>query len=862
MCFQNIELFKLKEEINNLNNIYAHLKEVDGEIVHRETLKEHMELSMYYFKKICKEKNLESVFLNFEKSFLKGYSKESITLWRELIYNIIYTHDLGKSNPNFQVKKMKNNYFNLSKSTNSNHSLISACIYYNYYFNKVFKIKGGERDSLLLFLIINSFIISKHHGYLGEIHDFTEKLQEELHKEDKEEFINYKNNFEMSKKLRQISEAFNKIVNVIESKEQWKCIDIYVYTRFIYGLLVSSDFYATSHYQNNKEVKDLGVITDINKYYEPFKNTEVCESIEKYRNFKKNISDNPFDEGDINKLRTEMFLESERNLLNNVDEDIFFLEAPTGSGKTNTSINLAFKILENNKNINKIFYVFPFNTLVEQTKDSLFKVFHKFKNIKNEIGVINSITPIKTYSMENEEGDSKSKEYKDYEKSLLSRQFLHYPISLSTHVNLFNSLFGIDRESVFPLAHMANGVLILDEIQSYKNCIWKEIIIFLKAYARLLNMKIIIMSATLPNLSKLSYDKKGFCKLIENRDKYFNNKLFKDRVKLDFSLFQHEKDEIKAVLLNKIQAVSLELEENKNLDGKILVEFISKKSAVNFYNELKSRLEEINKNKQVLLITGDDNKLERKRIIDKAKREKNIILVATQVIEAGVDIDMDIGFKDISILDGDEQFLGRINRSCKKTDCTVYFFNMDVASRIYRNDKRNMKKLTLINEDIQEILRNKDFDYFYLKVMSILEESKNEFNDDNLDKFREEKICKLSFQDIQKRMKLIDEDNNSYTIFLNTCIEDENGNYIYGEDIWNEYYKLLIDKNMAYAERRVRLSEVGEKMDYFTYEVNKINFTYNSILGNMIYIDNGEKYFENGKFNRELLNQASEYEMI
>lgn len=41
-----------------------------------------------------------------------------------------------------------------------------------------------------------------------------------------------------------------------------------------------------------------------------------------------------------------------------------------------------------------------------------------------------------------------------------------------------------------------------------------------------------------------------------------------------------------------------------------------------------------------------------------------MIVIATQVIEAGVDIDMNIGYKDISILDSEEQFAGRINRSC------------------------------------------------------------------------------------------------------------------------------------------------------------------------------------------------------
>ena len=53
-------------------------------------------------------------------------------------------------------------------------------------------------------------------------------------------------------------------------------------------------------------------------------------------------------------------------------------------------------------------------------------------------------------------------------------------------------------------------------------------------------------------------------------------------------------------------------------------------------------------------MTGDDNQIDRKRILremDTADKDKAVILVATQVVEAGIDIDMDIGYKDISKLE-------------------------------------------------------------------------------------------------------------------------------------------------------------------------------------------------------------------
>ena len=44
----------------------------------------------------------------------------------------------------------------------------------------------------------------------------------------------------------------------------------------------------------------------------------------------------------------------------------------------------------------------------------------------------------------------------------------------------------------------------------------------------MLNMKVIIMSATLPDLNYLTDAVEKTTNLIENRDKYFNNSLFRE----------------------------------------------------------------------------------------------------------------------------------------------------------------------------------------------------------------------------------------------------------------------------------------------------------------------------------------------
>lgn len=846
MYFKDVALFDIEQNISNLDQIYAHTKEG-----HKEKLKDHMDLVYKYFLKLCEEKNLDYIFMNFESSLLKNYGEETATLWKELLCNAIYMHDLGKINSHFQYKKMDNENYMDTRQIDSKHSMLSVCIYFNYYFDKIKFIRGEAAKSLLMFLFLNSYIISKHHGSLEEFSTFYKALIEkyEFYLKETTLYKDYQKPFTVP--VDKIKGFWMKCESKLKSydvNDSWNCIDIFIYTRLLFALLTASDFYATSHYQSGSEVEDFGTVKDIESLFRIFKSGNIYQGIQKYKQFLEGVGESPFKAGDINALRSEMFLEAERNLEKNYNENLFYLETPTGAGKTMVSINLAFKLLERDKSLNKIFYVFPFNTLVEQTKKSLDDIFDGNENIKRDIAIVNSITPIQVEDVEEDSSkviEKGTRRKFNYEKALLDRQFLHYPIVLTTHVSFFAHLFGVAREEVFTLAHIANSVVILDEIQSYKNDIWKEIIIFLNKYAKTLNIKVIIMSATLPRLEQLVNANQSFVQLIENRNKYFENPLFRDRVELDFSLLD-VKENVSAALMELVIASA------KELDGNILIEFIKKNSALDFYKELLGMNDEENLNKKVLLITGDDNKAERSKIIRQVKSEKNIILIATQVIEAGVDIDMDRGFKDISILDAEEQFLGRINRSCKKKGSKVYFFNMDDAGGIYRRDYRKDKSVTLLEEDIRNILKTKDFQSFYKVVMDRIETDLNRETSKNIETFREDAVQRLNFIKIEQRMKLI-ESNKEYTVFLNRTIELEGGRILIGSKVWQNYLYLLMNSQMDYAGKKVKLSIVQEQMDYFTYNIDVLDISYNDVIGNVFYIEEGEKYFTEGKFDRSLL---------
>ena len=179
MYFDNIKLFNVKEEVGNLDNIFAHMKDEHTNNEHKEKLVDHMDLTYKYFLDICKEKNLDNVFINIEEKLLTNLSEDGKNFWKELLCNTIYMHDIGKINCNFQTRKMKNKEYKDIPNSDSKHSMLSACIYFDYYFKKLISIKeSGDQPILLTFLLLNSYLVSKHHGILDNFTVFKDKFIE------------------------------------------------------------------------------------------------------------------------------------------------------------------------------------------------------------------------------------------------------------------------------------------------------------------------------------------------------------------------------------------------------------------------------------------------------------------------------------------------------------------------------------------------------------------------------------------------------------------------------------------------------------------------------------------------------------
>lgn len=875
----------LNELIDNVDKYKAHKKpknekDEKGEQIY-ETLLEHTKRTEKYFDKFWQLKKCDDILDRFcsvlwqDKMIKKKDIEEAKIILKEMIEAIPIFHDLGKINPNFQIEKMGNKEIIRDENfIETKHSFISAIIYLSYFRNKIVNIVKGRKikDLLKEFILYHAYIIERHHSDIDKIGKFVGKINFKANP-DTEQAIK---ELPISKLIEAItkSKIYMKDLslkkgstdNLIASFEDKKFINkndkrrsekqgiyICIYIRWLYSLLVASDYYATSEFMNGGSFNEVDDLNNIQDWINVYENTDLMKNIRKYQNENYPMSmENLNKATNINILRSEIFCEAEEQIKNNYQENIFYLEAPTGSGKSNTAMNLSFKLMSWNRDLCKIFWIYPFNTLVEQNLDTLENIFGKKENIISKIAVINSLTPIKLKHVdckgniisENDEPDENS-EKNVYRQSLLDRQFLNYPMILSTHVSLFNTIFGESQQNLFGFYQLINSVIVLDEIQSYKNSIWTEIIYFLKSLSNLFNMKIIIMSATLPNLDRLSQGQSKAIFLLKNSNKFFKTDCFKNRVQLNYDLLDTKVDD-------KFNQLKEHLKEHLDTDKKILIEFIKKRTANDFWINLVEDEYFAEKNIKIEYLSGDDSLAERKRILDKVKNTKEtIILIATQVIEAGVDLDMDIGYKNISKLDSEEQFIGRINRSCKKKGIT-YFFKIDDAKDIYKNDIRVDSEFTLEKENMREILINKNFGDYYNKILDVTKNNNKAYIKDFL-KF----IADLNYKCIDKHMKLIDEDKNIVQVYLARKIVDINGDLVDGKEIWKQYVNLWKMKNsMDYAEWKVNMSIITSKMNYFIYQVNRSNLElkeYNDKMGNIIYIEDGDKYFKKDKFNREML---------
>ncbi|MDP3446060.1 MAG: hypothetical protein Q8T08_24630, partial [Ignavibacteria bacterium] len=430
------------------------------------------------------------------------------------------------------------------------------------------------------------------------------------------------------------------------------------------------------------------------------------------------------------------------------------------------------------------------------------------------------------------------------------------------------------KENNYILHRLANSIVVIDELQSYSPSEWDKVKYFISNFAQSFNMRFIIMSATLPKIHSIAAGYNAeFTPLIEDVQKRFlQNPNFKDRVLFDFSLID-KYDKISLEDLTK-KVLFLSSQYVKEKGGvHTIIEFIHKKSTTEFYESV-IQFEALFSFDETFILSGTILEPRRKEIIDflknKENRSKNILLITTQVVEAGVDIDMDLGFKNISLLDSDEQLAGRINRNTNKERCTLFLFRKDEPFRVYKNDFRYDFSKAMYQNKAQrsQILENKDFRLLYeLVIDKINKENQLEFTKNFQDYIQS--IRNLDFKVVSDDFKLIDNNNISFFVPLDLSLKfDENGilnnfsekdyrflqnkgciksNMVIGTKVWALYKTIINDKSTNYMMRIIDLKILNGIISKFTFTMFR-NDKFENELGPFLEYNEGNKSYLNCGF--------------
>jgi CRISPR-associated endonuclease/helicase Cas3 len=816
-----------------------------GDVGEKETLEEHINLVNNYAFSLMTVHNLEPIIDKMIAELVEELTnKTKVGNWvKELfLYSIIY-HDYGKINPNFQSDKMKeNNFLPYDKSIkiDSQHSKLSAYIFVNQQIQELLKEEGlseVEKQFMVLMCCVFSIPILRHHAsYIDSSIRFSDEELKSI-----ERFL-IVFNIESSWDEIFTDEGFKAVLaDIVE----WKLIKnpllLVALMKLNFSILTSSDYYATSDFMNNNPVNDFGVISNeyANKLYNSYWNFDYNGKtlndwdILKSTTFQKLQERN---NKNLNTLRAKLLVETVEAIKLNPDKFLYYLEAPTGGGKTNLSLALALELLQNKTELNKIFYVFPFTTLIVQTFDAIKRTL----NLTNS-DIIQLHSKSGFHNLDAEDNDKDAK-YGDEKLNYLDNLFLNYPITLLTHIKFFNILKGNDKETNYIFHRLANSVVIIDELQTYNPKHWDKMAWMLSEFGRIFNMKFILMSATLPKINQADKTIKiPFENLVSDKNLYFTNPNFGQRVEFDFSLLGWQKNKVSEDCNQYLEDLSEFIHEKSNeysinKDGKIrsIVEFIKKKSANEFYQIAKKTFLDY----KIYVLSGEILDTRRRQIIQaiKSNIDNKVLLITTQVVEAGVDIDMDLGFKDKSLIDSDEQLAGRVNRNASKKDCKVYMFDYDDEIQIYRNDERRKITKEKISLDLyKEILRTKNFDKLYEFVFNNFDKrNTNQYNSANVQQYKNA-FENIDFRAIKDEFKMIEDETQSVFVPLLIPFEDFDNEtievaksfnipiekVINGKEVFEKYISIITSKEAEFTRKSIETKKVYGLLSKFMFSVYK-----------------------------------------
>ena len=389
-----------------------------------------------------------------------------------------------------------------------------------------------------------------------------------------------------------------------------------LFIKYIYSCLIDADRLDAYLFENNEEFKPFNADWD-----------KLIGTFEK--NIQKLCSDS-----EVGKIRHAVSMKCKESAKKSTG--IYQLSVATGGGKTLSSFRFALHHCKLHSK-KRIIYVIPYLSIIEQTSENLREIL----GLNEDDGIIlEHHSNIVTSEGENEEEQKIRK---------LTTSRWDSPIIVTTMVQFLETVMSAKAGNLRKFHNMSDAVIIFDEIQSLpiKTVhLFNETVSFL---SEIRNSTILLCSATQPHLS--STERNNL--LMESSPDLIDCANLFDQLKRTVIVAEPERttNELADFVVEKAK-----------LNGNCLVITNTKKEA----RELFDNMSIIN-DFEVYHLSTAMCQAHRRDILEKAKEALNygtkVILVATQLIEAGVDISFACVVRVAAGLDSVIQAAGRCNRS-------------------------------------------------------------------------------------------------------------------------------------------------------------------------------------------------------
>lgn len=536
------------------------------------------------------------------------------------------------------------------------------------------KEKTRDRESVITVLTAQLIAITSlyHHGGLGDLLDmeaespFLNRLnkyhensewraqyEEALHN-----FFEIYDEEEINQLFEQAVQEIREIHSRIKSNKLNQYFTYGLLSKYIYSCVIDADRYDTATFMFGE------------KMIPPEDYTTLW--VELARRINEKISGFPKDTV-LNKLRGKVSESCYKNSI--LPSGIYRLNCPTGSGKNYAAMRFALNTAKIH-NKSRIIYVSPYISITEQNCEAIRDILRENPHdelVEKAILEIHSAKEVQKEDMIEDTKDSDSNTTTLCQEELLSER-MDAPIVFITLVRFLNTFFASGTKNIRALHNFANSIIILDEAQAIPIKTIAMVNDTLNFLAEICNCTIILSTATQPALDKTP-DKVPALLKVGAEISECTSEMRKEFKRTEFEDLRFVETNTKEYIAKKVWSVMED-------EGDALVIFNTIKSVHILYEEITETYQEEIREEEVSIYVLTTNlcAAHRKDTIKKIKTElgmKKLIVISTQLIEAGVDISFQAVFRSLAGLDSLIQSAGRCNRhglnSCKK----VYIINPD-----------------------------------------------------------------------------------------------------------------------------------------------------------------------------------------